>query len=131
MDDDGFHQDPIISISNNDRNESNTTSIVTNQHLRLTGMMTTDNNNSSPPDSLIPALDTSLLKLQQNLAHNRAVFTAKANGVLGKLREMEEEVNKALQSLGTISPNQYHIADDKIMGSVHSKDSSIVDEQQL
>ena len=120
---------PVISTASH---EDNTTPLPINQPLHLAGMVTSDSNNVSSPESLIQTLDTSLLKLQHNLAHNRAIFSAKVDVVMGRLKEMEEEVSKALQGLKSTSFSEHHAPiGNNIPNSVHSNDPSIVDEQQM
>lgn len=126
------HLDPVISTSNKDDNESNTTPLTMNQSMHLAGMVTTDNSSASSPELLIQTLDASLLKLKQNLAHNRAIFTTKADVVMGKLKEMEGEVNKALQVLDIVNSSQHYTTNDTIPNNIrHSKDPSIIDEHQI
>ena len=86
-------------VPNHDNNQTSNTSIATNT-------MITNSNDDASPESLIHALDTSLLKLQQNLAHNREIFKTKAESVLERLKEMEEEMSKALQAQEAINTSQ-------------------------
>jgi hypothetical protein len=89
---------PSNAIPPNLSNQTSNTSIATNT-------MITNNNDDASPESLIHALDTSLLKLQQNLAHNREIFKTKAESVLERLKEMEE-MSKALQAQEAINTSQ-------------------------
>lgn len=50
-------------------------------------------------DSLLASLHTSFAKLKDNLAHNRAVFVAKADAVMARIREMEQQVQLAIDGL--------------------------------
>lgn len=65
--------------------------------------------NDSSPDSLLASLHLSFAKLKNNLAHNRAVFVAKADAVMAKIKEMEQQVQKAIDGLeGSTSTPDLH-----------------------